>query len=486
MQSVVDSVFPTEAKARANYQAIFGTRTRFVMVSLVLLCLTSIWSNILTFNFAVICMGPEEDNSTNGSAVNNADSYSFTSSERSLAISIVAIAALICNFPSVAIVNRVGIRTVFCALGLLSAVATLLIPLSIRMGYTYFYVVRALQGVAFAANFPVIGAFCASWAYFKQSGLFVSALVAYVQLSPAITMPASGALCTAFRWPSIFYVHGAVCLALFIIYGLFYRNNPKKHPFVGDIEWKKISSGKLTNIDKKSLQKIPYGAILKTPAVWAVWVGAIGNFTIVNLLFLFTPVYLSEVLGFSVHNTGLSAALPPFAQFCMKVAGGAVSDRIKCLSEQWKFRIFNSIAFFGGATFLIILVCINTKNTFLSWLALGASAGIMGLTTGGFFKAGPVLSRQYSHFVTGMISVTITVTMLIVPLIVNVVVPNNTAAEWNVVFLITAGVMIVTNIIFCIFIQGEPCEFTNESYISQRSSKVQDASTVESPTQQRY
>lgn len=61
-------------------------------------------------------------------------------------------------------------------------------------------------------------------------------------------------------------------------------------------------------------------------------------------------------------------------------------------------------------------------------------------------SAGPVLSRQYSHFVTGMISVTITVTMLIVPLLVNVVVPNNTAAEWNIVFLITAGVMVRMNV----------------------------------------
>lgn len=90
------------------------------------------------------------------------------------------------------------------------------------------------QGIAFAGNFPVIGAFCSRWTYFKQvclclialnlcsidqyinegrrlifdlcvasffqTGFFVSVLVAYVQLSPAITNPVSGALCTAFSW----------------------------------------------------------------------------------------------------------------------------------------------------------------------------------------------------------------------------------------------------------------------------------------------
>uniref|UniRef100_A0A914XTG0 Uncharacterized protein n=1 Tax=Plectus sambesii TaxID=2011161 RepID=A0A914XTG0_9BILA len=37
----------------------FGSRTRYIVLLLVTLCLSSIWSNILTFNFTVICMGPK-------------------------------------------------------------------------------------------------------------------------------------------------------------------------------------------------------------------------------------------------------------------------------------------------------------------------------------------------------------------------------------------------------------------------------------------
>ncbi|VDM68978.1 unnamed protein product [Strongylus vulgaris] len=121
------------------------------------------------------------------------------SAQESWAISVVAIAALIGNFPVVQIVNKVGIRTVFAALGMLSAVSTLMIPAAIRAGFYWFLFARLLQGFAFSGNFPVIGSFCAKWSYFKQSGLFVSCLVAYVQLAPALTMPASGALCSAFR-----------------------------------------------------------------------------------------------------------------------------------------------------------------------------------------------------------------------------------------------------------------------------------------------
>ncbi|RCN34883.1 hypothetical protein ANCCAN_19269 [Ancylostoma caninum] len=92
----------------------------------------------------------------------------FTSGQESWAISVVAVAALLGNFPVVHLVNKVGIRTVFAGLGVLSAVATLLIPTTIRLGFYWFLAARFLQGFAFAANFPVIGSFCAKWTYFKQ------------------------------------------------------------------------------------------------------------------------------------------------------------------------------------------------------------------------------------------------------------------------------------------------------------------------------
>lgn len=48
-----------------------------------------------------------------------------------------------------------------------------------------------------------------------------------------------------------------------------------------------------TDFSKRALQAIPYGAILSTPAIWTVWIASIGNFTCVNMMFLFSPKYLS-------------------------------------------------------------------------------------------------------------------------------------------------------------------------------------------------
>ncbi|KAK5966097.1 hypothetical protein GCK32_017892 [Trichostrongylus colubriformis] len=75
---------------------------------------------------------------------------------------------------------------------------------------------------------------------------------------------------------------------------------------------------------------------------------------------------LAFVLGFAVHKTGITAALPPLAQFLSKLAFGMLSDRIKCISERNKFRLFNSVAFLGSAFFLILLAFMGDDHKFLT------------------------------------------------------------------------------------------------------------------------
>jgi MFS family permease len=273
---------------------------------LVLFCLASIWSNILSFNFALICfLKPNQSDPTTHHDVTSPDraATQFTPYQKSFLTSAVAFSALIAHFIVVNLVNRFGIRTIFTFAGFCSATGTLLLPTAIYNGFYYTIFCRILQGIGFAANFPAIGAFTGKWTYYKQSGLFTSVLVAYVQLSPAVTMPISGALCeSSWKWPSVFYCHGVVCIILFTLYGALYRNTPKKHPLVGDIEVNKLAVGK-SSLNKEQLRKIPYFDILKTASVWAVWIAALGNFTAVNLMFLYSPVF---VLAYSYYTLNIS------------------------------------------------------------------------------------------------------------------------------------------------------------------------------------
>ncbi|KAI6174934.1 hypothetical protein M3Y97_00976300 [Aphelenchoides bicaudatus] len=452
---------------------LFHTRTRFLVMILVLLCLASVWSNILSFNFAVICFikEPLTGNQT-GLLFNETTPVAtqFTLHERSYLTSAVAASALIANFVVVSLVGRFGIRTVFTFLGLVSAAATFFMPTAVVLGFYYTLGARVAQGIAFAANFP--------WTYYKQNGLFVSVLVAYVQFSPSLTMPISGALCESqWKWPSVFYGHAIVSTVLFILFGIFYRNSPKKHPFVGTLELNKIAVGK-SSLSKDQLRQIPYGAILSTASVWAVWLAACGNFVAANIMFLYSPVYMNKVLKFPVHQSGISSAIAPMAQFCLKLFAGFTSDKVRCLSETNKLRVYNSIAFFGCATFLTILAFAPTNLPYLCLAIFGCSAGSLGFTTGGFFKAAPLVSKHYSHFVTGNISMGITATMLIVPFIVDGLTPNNAPEEWRYVFLVAAGILCAADLLFVIMCSANPASWTTDEFSREASSKRGHHSTV--------
>ncbi|KAI6235251.1 hypothetical protein M3Y95_00031600 [Aphelenchoides besseyi] len=480
-----------EDEEQSGCPGIFRNRTRFLLMVLVLLCLASIWSNILAFNFALICFlkHPSAETSATSSALNSTmneevirEATQFTAKERSILTSAVAASALVANFVVVALVNRFGIRTIFATCGLISAIATLFLPTAIYSGFYYTLAARCFQGIAFASNFPAIGAFTMKYSYFKQSGLFVSVLVAYVQLSPALTMPISGQLCeSSMKWPSVFYAHGGTGLLLFALFALFYRNSPNKHPYVGNVELNKIAIGKST-LSKKEQRNIPYGAILKTVSVWAIWIAAIGNFTTVNMLFLYSPTYMNRVLHFPVHSSGISSALAPLAQFCLKLFAGWTSDKVQFLGETNKLRAYNSVAFFGSAICMVVLAFFPTTLPYVCLFLFGASAGTLGFTTGGFFKAGPMVSKQYSHFVVGNISLGITITMLVVPFMVNGLAPNSTPEEWRYVFLCTAATLIVTNLLFTLMCSAEPAYWTTESFSREASANTKTSSVISTRT----
>uniref|UniRef100_A0A914P926 Major facilitator superfamily (MFS) profile domain-containing protein n=1 Tax=Panagrolaimus davidi TaxID=227884 RepID=A0A914P926_9BILA len=397
----------------------------------------------------------------------------FSTDQRTYLTSAVAIAALISNFFILPILTLMGVRTIFTVCGGISVIATAFMPIGIRTGFYTALLLRILQGIAFSSAFPVIGAISSKWAYFKQYGFVVSTLVGYVQLSPTLSMPISGALCESdLEWPSVFYGHAIVTAVLFIIFVLIYRNSPSKHPLVTTIESTKIAINKAVQ-SKSESRNIPYMEILKTPAVWAVWIASIGNFTFVNMVFLYSPTYFHNTLGMEVAESGLSAAVPAGLEFLLKISCGLISDKVKCFNETNRLRFYNTVAYFGASGVLGILCFIDpSKNSTLCFLLLSIATAFLGFTTGGFFKSGPMIAKQYSQFVTGNVSLGLTLTMIIVPFVKNGIAPMDSAENWRKIFFFMIGMLVITNIIFCIFCSAEPAKWTNDKIAVVASSSI--------------
>uniref|UniRef100_A0A914WME6 Uncharacterized protein n=1 Tax=Plectus sambesii TaxID=2011161 RepID=A0A914WME6_9BILA len=242
------------------------------------------------------------------------------------------------------------------------------------------------------------------------------------------------------------------------IFVIYFRDAPTDHSYVGPAELHKVEQGKIDH----TAQKVPYLAIIKTPAVWAVWVAAFATVFVTQLMLQFTPIYLNKVLGFSIASTGFAAASPALAQLLIKLLAGLTSRHIDSVSELLKVRIYNTLALCGTGIFFIALAFTPASKAVLSLLLFIAAASMTGFSLGGFFRSATLMARHHSHFILGNISRLHCFAWMLVPFVVDIIAPTDSPHEWKNVFLLCAGIMIVANIFFCIFAKGQPAEWTND------------------------
>uniref|UniRef100_A0A0M3HWP5 MFS domain-containing protein n=1 Tax=Ascaris lumbricoides TaxID=6252 RepID=A0A0M3HWP5_ASCLU len=391
--------------------------------------------------------------------------HEYSAQERSILFAAIAIGALIAIFPISAGIHRYGCRNSFTTVGVMAATATAFCPLAASLGIVPLIFMRMLQGVGYAACMPVIGSVTSTWASLGENGLFSGALTSFIQLGPVIAMPLSGILCVSpAGWPSVFYAHGGITFMLITLWWTLYRDSPSGSKHVSAKELAVIQDGKLcSSKENANNDRLPLRRIYTSLSAWAVWIAAIGNMCSIQMVIVFAPTYLNQVLGFQLINAGFAAALPTLLQFVVKIIAGMSSDKIAFLGETAKVRVFNSIAFIGMGSFLVALALLPDSLPLVALACLIGSATILGFNTGGFFKSCTLIGRQYSHFINANVQMIMCVAMLLVPFVVFSMTPNGSASEWRRVFFLHAALLFITNAVFCVIGQGEAADFTHSS-----------------------
>uniref|UniRef100_A0A158P977 MFS domain-containing protein n=1 Tax=Angiostrongylus cantonensis TaxID=6313 RepID=A0A158P977_ANGCA len=451
----IDLVIALDSTKRSDEDSSW---TRYAVLCATIICLSSVMANMVCFNFTVLCMPATHE----VLAANETYYHGYSKKDRTWLFSAVAVGALISVVPTSLAIATIGTRHVFFAAGMLTAVATALIPFAAHNSLNAFLVLRFLQGVSCAACMPTVGAVTSSWASLKQHGLFMSALTTFGQLSAVFAMPVAGELCSSsLGWEAVFYVHAVVTFTSFVGWFFLYTNNPEDHPLVSKHELAVINSGKSTD----SKRTIPYLEILTTPSVWGVWIGALGDLIAVQLIHTFSPLYIREVLQYSVEHTGFAAAVPVLFQFFVKVFAGHSSDQIRRVSETTKLRIFNSIALGFSAIFLCGLAFVRQGNGVLGIVLITLATAMFGFNGGGFNKCATLVSRQYSHFVMANIQFIWCLSLLICPILVSgtYLLPTGSVEEWRLVYLAHAAVLVLSNAVFCLLATAKPAPWTDPS-----------------------
>lgn len=204
----------------------------------------------------------------------------------------------------------------------------------VGLAFLAVFVLRFLVGAAEAPCFPANSKIVSMWFPSAERGTATAIFNSSQYFAAVVFTPLLAWISTRWGWPWIFYVMGAVGVAIGFIF-MWRIKAPSDHPSIGQEELDHIRRG------GASLTERPASAAVKS-SPGETWKNArallgqrmylgiyIAQFCISTLTFFFLtwfPVYLVQQRGLSLLDAGLMAAVPAICGFIGGIFGGVISD----------------------------------------------------------------------------------------------------------------------------------------------------------------
>ncbi|WKX96156.1 hypothetical protein Q1695_012533 [Nippostrongylus brasiliensis] len=415
----------------------------------------------------------------NGTYVN---ALNYTPLEKSAIIWAVAIGTIIGSLPVNICYIKLGARWPFFVSGILSACATVLIPMAAHLGLPSLLFFRFVQGLAYSADFAAIGILCVRWAPLSQMSIFISTLTCFSSLSVIITDPAAAWLCdSSLGWRSAFYFHAAAGVVLFTLWAILYRDDPQLHPSVSEKELKKIQKDKTqAHIERTGF--VPYKEIITNKVILVIWFNAFVELVTLTLLLVYAPIYFHSVLKYDISTTGVLVSLLTLAHLPIKFVGAYISDEVKIVSECTKIRMFNTVSLGCSGITCALMGVFSSDYPRISVTLFGLAITFIALNPGGFYKCATFTSRQYAHFVVGTIQFMKCLALFVAPAMVGFLVSDESSRDqWRWVYWINGALLILANFAFLPIATDKPADFTLITKDSRKTARVADVELAVKP-----
>ncbi|KAL7071924.1 hypothetical protein ACQ4LE_008611 [Meloidogyne hapla] len=454
-------------EANNRHHCQFGNYTRYLVMCITTLCLSMSMANSLALNFTVICMHKEDNKPNNLTTIDSTKKVSrpmFNSAEQALLFSSVPVGTLLGTLPITPLTSRFGMRKTFVFYGLISSFATLFTPLAVKLDFGFLLIMRVLQGLAVSICFPASGSIIADWSPLRSAGTFIAFLSCHIQFGPILTMPLAGKLCeSSWGWPAVYHLQAMLTALAFGAFFTFYRDSPRIHRNVSRKELCKIEKGKPPSeagpVAKSG--EIPYAAMFRDPAVWAIFFCSMGSTFGFHIFMQYGPVYLNQIIKFDVQRTGFAMALPCILSVLVKLVVGSVSDRANCLSERSRVLLFASLSqFLVAICFCTLALLPQDSPPLLVQCFFTTVPVVCGLNCAGVGKSTQLISRQFAHVVTSFSVFACSSIIILIPILVSFLAPDNRPEQWTRIFLIVAVVVVFCVLFFDCTAEASPRPWT--------------------------
>ncbi|CAG9094177.1 unnamed protein product [Plutella xylostella] len=346
-------------------------------------------------------------------------------------------------------------------LGLLvTSVATALTPLAVYLGGAVgLFIIRVIEGLGEGTVTPAFVLLLARWVPASERSRFGAMIFGGAQVGNIFGPYLSGLIMAdGGDWHNVFYFFGGLGVIWFLFWTVLCYSTPNIHPFISDEEKKFLNDSISASGLHKKLNPVPFKALLRSKALWALMLAAVGHdwgyFTMITDL----PKYFSDVLKFNIKETGLMSALPYVAMYICSFTFASICDY--CIHKKWHTigtgrKIYTTISATIPAIFMMLASYSGCDR-----IAAVAYFIVSMAFMGGFYssvKINPMdIAPNYAGTCSAFSNGLAAVSGIITPYLVGLLTPDQSIHQWRIAFWLIFGVLIGTNLIYVIWGSGEP------------------------------
>ncbi|MDB6007755.1 MAG: hypothetical protein JWL65_5 [Gammaproteobacteria bacterium] len=311
------------------------------------------------------------------------------------------------QFPGGVLGQRLGARTTYVLIGLLSFICTVTTPLApvVLTGTALFAVllgVQLLLGLAQSPIFPVTAGVVEAWFKPDQWSLVQGLLSLGLGLGAAVAPPAVAWLMSSFGWQRALAWTTLPALLLTAVWAWYARNTPAEHPAVSPEELSELDTRSASNVDC-TISWRRLSALLKSRDLLALTVSYGCMNYVYYLLGNWCFLYLVQERHFTVLEGGWLAATPPLASALGAGIGGKLGSVFSV--RYGTRRGLHIIPFISlPAAGILLLVAVHAANAYFAVGALALCFAFVELNEGPYWAAVMHVARGDTMSASGLLN----------------------------------------------------------------------------------
>ncbi|XP_033127873.1 sialin-like [Anneissia japonica] len=371
---------------------------------------------------------------------------------------------------------KIGGKRVICFSVVWTCIMTALIPFSAGISVGLLVALRALDGLGQGIAVPGIYVILGKWAHPNERSTMISISLSGLCLGVLVSSYASTWMSTAVifgGWQFSFTAYAIMGALWSLAWATLIYETPDKHPFISSKEREHINS-LLSEDEQKKTHSVPWLDILTSPPVLTVTLCIVAfEFGYYALLSEMSQYY-TLILGYHFAKADLLILIPHLIQFIIKITCGFLADVIiyrSYLDVLSTRKMFVAITL-GVSSFCLVSLNYFDSSATIATVLVSVAYSVHGFDVAGIFSNPMDISTPFSGIIAGLMMTASNATGFIGPLILEMLTQDeNTRKQWNVFFLLIAGIQAFGLVVFLAYAQAEEQEWSKNARIREDERK---------------